>query len=60
MTFRRSTTTGVCAALLLGSVSATSVSAQKAKPAAGAPNTAAMLTSLDAQADHYAGVAKQI
>ena len=60
MTFRHSTTTGVCAALLLGSVSATSVSAQKAKPAAGAPNTAAMLTSLDAQADHYAGVAKQI
>ena len=59
MTFRRSTTTGMCAALLCG-VSATSVSAQKAKPAAGAPNTAAMLTSLDAQADHYAGVAKQI
>ena len=48
------------AALLSSSVAAPPLSAQKAKSAAGAPNTAAMLTALDAKADHYAGVAKQI
>ncbi len=36
------------------------VQAQKAKAPSGAPNTSAILTALDAKADHYADVAKQI
>lgn len=59
MTLRRCASTAV-AALLCHGVAATSLFAQKAKAAAGAPNTAAMLTALDAKADHYADVAKQI
>ncbi|WP_310570478.1 amidohydrolase [Gemmatimonas sp.] len=58
MALRRCASTAVAVLLFHGA--ATSVSAQKGKGAVGAPNTAAMLTALDAKADHYAGVAKQI
>ena len=60
MTLRLSANRTAFVALLCSGIAAPSASAQKAKPAAGAPNTAAMLTALDAQADHYADVAKQI
>ncbi|QJR37402.1 amidohydrolase [Gemmatimonas groenlandica] len=52
--------TSAAVALLCHGAAATSLSAQKAKAAAGAPNTTAMLTALDTKADHYADVAKQI
>ncbi len=65
MTRRRAATPGACttvaiAALLCSGMAASSLRAQKAKPTVGAPNTAAMLTALDAKADHYADVAQQI
>lgn len=65
MTRRRTATPGACttvaiAALLCSGMAASSLRAQKAKPTVGAPNTAAMLTALDAKADHYADVAQQI
>ena len=65
MTRRRTPTPGACttvaiAALLCSGMAASSLRAQKAKPTIGAPNTAAMLTALDAKADHYANVAQQI
>ena len=65
MTRRGAATSGACttaaiAALLCSGMAASSLRAQKAKPTIGAPNTAAMLTALDAKADHYADVAQQI
>ena len=65
MTRRRTAKPAACttvaiAALLCSGMAASSLRAQKAKPTIGAPNTAAMLTALDAKADHYADVAQQI
>ena len=65
MTRRRTAKPAACttvaiAALLCSGMAASSLRAQKPKPTVGAPNTAAMLTALDAKADHYADVAQQI
>ncbi len=48
------------AAALACTLAVQPLQAQKTNTTAGAPNTAAMLTALDAKADHYADVAKQI
>ncbi len=50
----------VTASVLLATASAGAQTKAAAKPAAGAPNTAALLTSLEGKTAHYADVAKQI